>query len=370
MPLIILTVALTGLVLALSSLDAALLRAVAAAAGAAMMLGAALAPAARRALADIAGQHWLAGLAFAAFLALLARQGGFFSGPDALARGHELAAVLGVSLAAPAAAAVAKAYGRSLLTAALLGASIPVAFAALLTHGMALEGPLGRAAPRLDAPGLLAGFALTIVLAAHLAADELRRRPSAGEPALAPLARRLFAPTAGIVTSLAMLLLAGAAETLGAAAAGALVFAGALWPRARRSRVGGAIVPALAMVSVGTGALALLSAALADGARASPLAPGFRTGLDVLLVQAGGLAGALLSVAPLAAILLVLVVSKDRGRRPSRGAPLLIASASCAALVSLYAPGLAAPPAALLFAVITGLAASYLDSAERKSDPS
>lgn len=369
MPLIILTAVLAGLVLATSSLEPSLQRPLAAGAGALLMLAASLAREARRTLADLLVQHWLAGLAFLLWLVGLALQFSFDDArADALARLHEIAAILGFALAGAATAAIAKAYGRSLLAVGLLLAAIPVAFVVLLTYGMRLEGALGRITPDLNAPGLLASFGLLVILAAHQASEELRRRPSAADEKPAPLMRRLFAPVACFVTSLAMMALAGAAETLGAVAAGALVFAGALWPRARRSRVGGAVIPALAAMSIVIGVLGLMSAALVDHARAAAA-----YGADDItgiadFVTRFGIGGAILAAAPVAAIVLVLSVSKDHGRRPSRGAPLIIAASAYTLLASFYAPGIATAPAAFLFAIITGLAASYLDSA-RKTDP-
>lgn len=365
MALIAFAATITGLALAMSSLDGALVRPLVGALGALMVLAAAIAPQSRRALGALAARHWPGVLAAALAVAVVAGQLGAGAPELTLSIAGPIAAFIGIALAAPAAAAIAYAYGRGRLTIALLLMAIPVAFAAVLTSNLSLDGPLGRLAPSLDAPGLLSGFGLMVILAIHAAADELRRRPSAGEPSLPPLARRLFAPVAGLVTSLAMLLIAGAPEELGAAAAGSLVFAGALWPRARRSRVGGAVAPALAIVSVGVGALALLSAALADGARAADFTNGTDTGVTLWMAQAGA-AGAAASALIVAALGAVLVVSKDRGRRPSRGAPLLIGAAAYAALASWYAPGLIAPPAAFFFAVITGLAASYLDADRSK----
>ena len=198
------------------------------------------------------------------------------------------------------------------------------------------------------------------LLSLHAAADELRRRPAPGEASLPPLARRLFAPLAALMTSFAMLTLAGAAAALGATAVGALVFAGVLWVRARKSRVGAALVPALMFVSVGAAALAVLSASLGLGDRTAIAARAEDTGAVLWLGHAGYLGAGLLA-ALFAALLIVLSISKDRGRAPSRGAPLLSAFVVYGALLSWFAPGFTAPAAAFLLAVLIGLSLSYVD---------
>ncbi len=367
MPLIAFIAVLTGFALALSSLDPALLRPSVASLAALIALAATLAPQARRSLGSLAARHQLGLAAIAAVIAIFAVRSLLkASAPlDLVAPAYALAAFIGIALAGLAAAVAAHAYGRGSLSVALLLTSIPVAFTALLANGVMLGGPLGRIAPALDAPALVVGFGLVVILAVHVVADELRRRPSPGKPSLAPLARRLFAPVASIVTSLAMLVIARASEELGAAAAGSLVLLGGLWPRARRSR---AVMPVLAVVSIATASLAVWSAALVGGARAADAAPAAETGFSIWLAQAGVL-GAGASALVVVAVALVLITSNDRGRRPSRGAALLAGAGVYGAIASWYGPGLTAAPAGLLFAVITGLAASYLDAETRTSDP-
>jgi len=368
MPLIVLLSCTAILSLALASVEPGVLRPLIALAGCVLVLTAVAAPRARASLQMLVRRYWIAALAFVGLVLVLLLRSGLFVGAAGAGEAAQAAsALVGIALAAPAAAAIAHAYSRNLCAVWILALSAPLAFAALLAYQLAPGGALGRIPAALTEPGLVAGFGLIALLALHVAADELRRRPAPGEPSLPPLARRLFAPIAALMTSFAMMTLAGAPAALGATGVAALIFAAVLWTRARRSRVGAAIVPALAFVSVGAGGLAVLSATLA-GTDAAVETAETATGAARWFAQ-GGLTGAALLAFVFAALMVTLVSAKDRGRRPSRGAPFLAGLMAYAIGVSWFDAGLAAPPAALLFAVLTGFAASYLDQEKRTPDP-
>ncbi|MGE3142995.1 MAG: hypothetical protein AB7L65_06710 [Hyphomonadaceae bacterium] len=368
MILIILTALLAFAAFAAAGLEAAIAGPLAAAMGAALALAVLAAPRARNLMWRLMARQALALTTFAAALAALLWHEGIFhaaSRPEALRAGVTL---IGLALAAPAAAGVAAAYGRASLAMALLIGAIALAFLALFANEHDLAGPLGRLAPALDSPALAAGFGLVSLLALHVTADELRRRPAPGHAALPPLAQRLFAPVAALMTSFAMLALAGATAALTAAAVAGLVFTVALWTRARRSRVGTALLPALLFVSIGAAALAVVSASIAANQRPLVAEPD-SIGAAAWLTQAG-LFGAGLAALGYCTLVITLAMSKDRNRTPSRGAPLLGAAGVFAATVSTFATGMAAPAAGLLLAVLTGLAASYVDlSSARSQNP-
>lgn len=360
MPLIALVVAFLAVALAMASIDPFVTQPILAAGGAALTLAALTARRARSVLLELAHQHWTAMAGFFALAMVIAWRAGLFAGSDGAP--GVLAATFGIGLAALATAAISHAYGRNAVAVSLLVTAIPLAFAALLTHGLDLNGPLGRVAPAIDAPGLIAGFGVLALIALHVAADELRRRPSPGEPALPPLARRLFAPIATLMTSFAILTLAGAPAALAAAGGGALVFAAALWPRAKKSRVGAAIIPGLAFVSVGAAALAVVSAAISGGG--PMLAPRSEPGALHWFAE-NGIVSAILLAATLGALAFQLFMTKDRRRTPSRGAPLLLAGAAFALGASLFETGFLTPSAGAAFAVLVGLAASYYDQSSK-----
>jgi hypothetical protein len=218
----------------------------------------------------------------------------------------------------------------------------------------------------------------------------LRRRPSASGRSLSPLARRMFLPMAGLMTAFAMLLLAQSSSALAGAAVGGVLFAGALALRARRSRVGLALVPAVAAISVMAAGLAALAAGAGGGlgwigagssdggiAAADALArwserPLLGHGLNSMDDLAGaptalrwlaetGYVGAALTLGVIGALLAGLALMHDRGRPFSRGFMLAAGLVGFTLTDTFLSPAFDQPAASFTLAVMLGLAISYLD---------
>lgn len=297
-----------------------------------------------------------------------------------------------LALLAGGVGAIAGAYGRTRTVSALIMAAVLAAFVILAAGGLETLTPFGRLPAGVQAPAVAASFGLVAVLSIFAAADELRRRPSAGARALAPLARRLFAPMAGLTTAFAMLLLAGSSSALAGAAVGGVAFAAALALRARRSRVGMALVPAVAGLSALAAALAALAAGAGGGLgwigagpqTAQALSPvtdalarwGERPllghGLGALdhlaasptalrwLAETGYL-GAGLAIGAAAALGVGLAVRNDRGRPLSRGFMLFAGLGGFSLTEMLLSPAFNQPTPGFELAIMVGIALSYLD---------
>lgn len=297
-------------------------------------------------------------------------------------------------LLAGAVGAIAAAFGRTRMLGALIGAAVLAAFAILAGGGLEAQTPVGRLPAGLSDPSVAAAYGLVAILSIFAVSDELRRRPAAGGRALPPMARRLFLPLAGLTTAFAMLLLAGSSSALAGAAVGGIVFAGALALRARRSRVGLALVPAVAALCAMAAALAAVSAGAGGGlgwiganagageeAALSPVTdalarwgerPVLGHGLNALdslaaspaalkwLAETGAIGG-LLTLAAAAALLAGLIMMKDGGRPISRGFMLAAGLIGFALTEALLSPAFDQPTPAFTLAVMIGLAISYLD---------
>lgn len=353
MPLILLAALFSGIALTLASVDATLLRPLLSMAGAALLLAALAAPRARRAAFDVLTRFWPAWTALAALAACMAIGVG-----GARADPRDIGALFGFAFAAAGTAAIAQSYGRMSLAVGLLALVAPIALFSLIAGDQA-HGPLGAGAPALDGPGFIASLGLLAVLAVHVAAEEVRQRARPGAT-LPPLGRRLLAPAACLAASFLALAFARAPVALGATAAAAAVYGAGFWFRARRSRPGAILAPAGASFAFALAALIVVLTGIFGDASAAPH-------VAVASMPRDWRGAALIAVA-LAGLGAVLAVSDDRGRKPSRGAALLAASTVYAAIVSWFAPGLAHPSAAFLFAGLIGLSASYHDVAQRTSD--
>lgn len=300
-----------------------------------------------------------------------------------------------LALAAGATAAIAGAYGRTKAVTALLIAAIGAALVILAGSTFDAASALGRLPPELNSQALGGAYGLVAMLSVFAASDELRRRPGANGAALPPLARRMFAPMAGLITSFSMLLLGGSTAALAAAAIAGLAFAGALALRARRSRVGLALVPAVAAVSVVAAALAAFAAGVGGGLgwitagaqaqdsfSASAVLntwaerPFVGHGLGSLSLVSGltaptgfrwlaetGYVGIGLAATCLLALLAGLIALKDRGRPISRGFILFAGLATFALIEAVLTYAFDHPAPALMLALMVGFAASYLDFA-------
>ena len=303
------------------------------------------------------------------------------------------------ALAGLALGAIAAVRGRSFTTIALVLAGIGAGLLIAAGDGRGLTA-FGVIPPSLENPAICASFGMLTLISCFAAADELRRRPAAGGKPLPSLARRLLAPLAGLLTSFVMLIMTGQPLALGATAFGLLAFAGALALRARRSRVGLALVPAAAFVSIAAAALAALAAGGGDwdwsaqapeaitqvetavsALSAAHEHPLFGRGLGAADARLPGFAqwlgefgalGVALGLAFVAALMIALAISKDRGRAISRGFILMSGVAAFALPLVLFGSAFAAPAPLFMLALLLGLAASFLDletrSAKRNSD--
>ncbi len=314
----------------------------------------------RARLTALAERHGPAGIAAIAALILYAWSlGAFSAGNEGALRAATL--ILALFAAAPAFAAIAATAGRAAAATGLMLSAIPLALAALITLQADLATPFGRLVPALDAPGLTIALGLLSLLALHAGCDELRRRPAPGEKALAPVAQRLFAPIATLCASVSLLVLAPAPAILAALAAGALAFTLALWPRARRSRVGVAVLPIALFVSAGAGAAAAASSTMLSGEALSALSFQFDGAAFAAWRAEGGPIRVGVFALLIAILASTLAFAKDRGRTPSRGAALLAGMAMFVLVCAALSQDVAAPGAAFVFALMAGLAASYVD---------
>jgi hypothetical protein len=306
---------------------------------------------------------------------------------------HAALQLFTLALLAGAVGAIAAAFGRTRMLSMLIGASVLAAFVILAAGGLDAQTPVGRLPAGLQDPAVASAYGLAAILSIFAAADELRRRPSAGGRSLPPLARRMFVPMAGLMTAFAILLLAGSASALAGAAVGGVAFAGALALRARRSRVGLALVPAVAGLSVIAAGLAALAAGaggglgwigatpIGDGAALNPATdalarwserPLLGHGLNSLdslataptalrwLAETGAL-GAVLTLGVVGAMLAGLVLMHDRGRPFSRGFMLAAGLVGFTLTDTFLSPAFDQPAPAFTLAVMLGLALSYLD---------
>ncbi len=365
MGLITLTALLAAWALAMSGLDAVVLRPIIALGAGLYVLAVLIAPGARKNLVRLVSQHWLAVLALIALASVLAARlpaQGVWPPGNAL---NGYAAFIGIALVAFGAGAVSMAYGRNQLATALLIASVPLALLTLAAHRADLDAAFGRLASSLSEPALAAGWGLYVVLAIHVAADELRRRRSPSEPELRPLMRRLFAPIAAMLTGFAMMAMSSGAVFLAATAASGLCYAAALWPRMRRARIGAALFPALGLLCLFAAGLAGVSAAFATGVGEETPSIDIQSAAQALVTADPALAA--LTAAPLLALFITLTFSNDRGRAPSRGGPLLLGVSAYALITAVLAPAAISASVGVLFAAITGLSASYFDLGKRKS---
>jgi hypothetical protein len=297
-----------------------------------------------------------------------------------------------LALLAGAVGAIAAAFGRTRMLSMLIGAAVLAAFVILAAGGLDAQTPIGRLPAGVQDPAVASAYGLAAILSIFAAADELRRRPSAGGRSLPPLARRMFLPMAGLTTAFAMLLLAGSSSALAGAAVGGVAFAGALALRARKSRVGLALVPAVAGLSVIAAGLAALAAGAggglgwigagpADENTLSPAAdalarwserPLLGHGLNSLDSLAAaptalrwlaetGFIGAALTLGAAGALLAGLALTHDRGRPFSRGFMLATGLVGFALTDTFLSPAFDQPAPAFTLAVMLGLALSYLD---------
>jgi hypothetical protein len=293
-------------------------------------------------------------------------------------------------LLAGAVGAIAAAFGRTRMLSLLIGASVLAAFVILAAGGLDAQTPLGRLPAGLQDQAVASIYGMTAILSIFAAADELRRRPSASGRSLAPLARRMFLPMAGLMTAFAMLLLAQSPSALAGAAVGGVLFAAALALRARRSRVGLALVPAVAAISVLAAGLAALAAGAGgglgwigtgdsgDAAAASdalarwserPLLGHGLNSMDELataptalrwLAETGYVGGAL-TLGVIGALLAGLALLHDRGRPFSRGFMLASGLVGFTLTDTFLSSAFDQPAASFTLAVMLGLAISYLD---------
>ncbi|MBI1252319.1 MAG: hypothetical protein GC189_12710 [Alphaproteobacteria bacterium] len=250
--------------------------------------------------------------------------------------------------------------------------------AAAVMFGLGGGDPIGaRHAGALGACALIALFTVS---------DEVRRRPALGAPPPPPLTRRLFAPMACLITTFALLVWEGALAALIGLGAGILAFLAGHAIRARRSRLGGAILPIVLGAAIGAALLGGGAAAFGGGLRrvlesAPMLTPALESVSAELqrlpLVGAGAAdAGAptaaaalrrlgLIGVGAAAFVCISLVMTlsamKDGGRRPSRGMALALGVSVFALTASVLGDDFSAPNAGLMVAAALGLAASFRD---------
>lgn len=391
--IVLIALAVAGALIA-SGLDPALARPSLAAVAALIALIGLSAPAARRALVSLHRLHGPAMAAFALLLAALVISSLGLSGDVASRARHAALQLFALMLMAGAVGAAAGAFGRTRMVSAVLLAAVAAAFVILAGAGFDAPTPFGRVPPAIGEPALAAAYGLVALLSIFAASDELRRRPAAGGRALPPLARRLFVPIAGLMCGFGMLLLCGSASALAAAAVGGVAFAAALALRARRSRVGMALVPAVVGISLIAATLAALATGAggglgwigAGGVERDAFSPAMEAlarwserpllghGLDSLdatgaasaptalrWVSETGYVGLGLALAGVGALGLGLALLNDRGRPVSRGFILFVGLAAFTITEALLSPAFDQPSSAFTLAIMIGVALSYLD---------
>ncbi|MDX2276035.1 MAG: hypothetical protein NW206_11355 [Hyphomonadaceae bacterium] len=387
---ILIAAALAG-ALVVSGLDPALANPSLAAAGAFIALACLAPPSGRVALLGLQRLHAPAMFAFAVLVLALVLSSLGLTGEAGERARHAALQLFTLALLAGAVGAIAGAFGRTRMLSFLIGAAVLAAFVILAAGGLDAQTPVGRIPAGLQDPAVASAYGLVAILSIFAAADELRRRPAAGGRSLPPLARRMFLPMAGLTTAFAMLLLAGSASALAGAAVGGVAFAAALALRARTSRVGLALVPAVAALSVFAAGLAALAAGAGGGLGwigAGPIdettlspatdalarwgeRPALGHGLNSLQLPSSptalrwlaetGYLGMTLALIVAAALLAGLITLKDRGRPFSRGFILAAGLVGFAVTDMLLSSAFDQPAPAFALAIMLGLALSYLD---------
>lgn len=325
-------------------------------------------------------RHWAAAALFAGFVGWILVQA--WSAPDAAlaeARGRlSLLVIAALGLAALTTAAAALRQGASEAIGTILGFGVAAGAATLL---LATLSDAGLVAPT--------GLAALSVLAVFAGLEGYRRAQRSvthtGEPP--PVARRVFLPGAALTACAVGIAAAQDLSALLAAAVGVIALGGVAFARARPGERGivlafaggaaGAGLVLFGLVRLLTGAGAPLPEGLAMGSTLAlwEQSPWTGIGLDALgpalgegqtsaaaqLLAETGLIGAVLALAAAIAGVLVIVLTPDRDRRPSRAGALCSGLVACLVTSALTSPALTHAAPALTFACLLGLSAAYGD---------
>lgn len=330
-----------------------------------------------------------------------------------------------LGFAALAAAGAASATGRDRLLQVLLATPIVLAVAILVDQldqvgdffGLvsgANQAGRGLTGPFATASELSAVFALFILLGAFAALDEVRRRPTPGAVSFPPLSRRLLLPVGSILISLNVLAVSGSRGAMAAVVVGVLTMWAIMTARLGPGLNKAIPVPAYAAMGAGLVVLVmivapplfeLMFATGGDGrpyvylaeavGRASAERPwmgyGFgafgQVSADLVSPDAAlsgfaaasadlaewrieaGVVGVVLAHIALLGFLIPLGLTKDRGRRPTRGLALGVGVVVVSFVCGIPHAVLGNPAIAHLGAVMLGLSAMYVDDARRRPPP-